>query len=266
MKLTVVGCSGSLPGPASAASCYLLEAPDGAGRVWRILLDLGSGALGPLQRYCDPRTLDAVLLSHLHPDHCLDLTGLYVLRRYHPGDGPIEPIRVWGPADVAARISAAYDPFGGQLSSAPDLSDQLSFRQWQPGEGIDVGPLHIVPVIVDHPVEAYGMRITWCRDRDAPPVVLGYSGDTDDCPGLDRIAADADLFLCEAGFVPGEAGVQGVHLTAREAGDVAARSGARQLLLTHIPPWHDPWQARAAAGEVFRGPIDLAVPGLVREL
>lgn len=88
MRLTVVGCSGSYPGPDSPASCYLLEAeaPDETGgtRTWRLLLDLGSGALGALQRYVDPLTVDAVLLSHLHADHCLDLSGYYVLRKYHP--------------------------------------------------------------------------------------------------------------------------------------------------------------------------------------
>ena len=84
MRLTVVGCSGSYPGPESPASCYLVEADDADGRTWRILLDLGSGALGALQRYADPLGIDAVFLSHLHADHCLDLCGYYVLRRYHP--------------------------------------------------------------------------------------------------------------------------------------------------------------------------------------
>jgi ribonuclease BN (tRNA processing enzyme) len=75
MRLVVVGCAGSYPGPDSPASCYLLEEQDGAGRTWRILLDLGSGALGALHRYADPLAVDAVFLSHLHPDHCMDLCG-----------------------------------------------------------------------------------------------------------------------------------------------------------------------------------------------
>jgi ribonuclease BN (tRNA processing enzyme) len=75
VRLTVVGCSGSFPQPDAAASCYLVEADDDAGRTWRVLLDLGSGALGPLQRHADLHALDAVLLSHLHPDHCIDLTA-----------------------------------------------------------------------------------------------------------------------------------------------------------------------------------------------
>ena len=108
MRLTVIGCSGSFAGPDSAASCYLVEADDAEGRTWRILLDLGSGALGPLQRYTDPASVDAIFFSHLHPDHCLDLCGYYVLRKYHPG-GALPPIPVWGPAGVAERMSRAYD-------------------------------------------------------------------------------------------------------------------------------------------------------------
>ena len=88
MRLTIVGCSGSYPGPESPASCYLLEAedrPEGpGGRTWRVLVDFGNGALGALHKYVDPLTIDAVLVSHLHADHCLDLCGYYVLRKYHP--------------------------------------------------------------------------------------------------------------------------------------------------------------------------------------
>ena len=96
MRLTVVGCSGSYPGPDSPASCYLLEQDDEDGRTWRILLDLGSGALGALHHYADPLTIDAVALSHLHPDHCLDLCGFYVLRKYHPS-GAQPRLPVYGP-------------------------------------------------------------------------------------------------------------------------------------------------------------------------
>ncbi|HET7430919.1 MAG TPA: MBL fold metallo-hydrolase, partial [Nocardioides sp.] len=107
MRLTVVGCSGSFPGPQAAASCYLVEA-DHDGRTWRILLDLGSGAYGSLQRYADPLSIDAVFLSHLHADHCLDLTGYYVVRRYHPA-GHQPRIPVWGPEGTADRMARAYD-------------------------------------------------------------------------------------------------------------------------------------------------------------
>ena len=106
MRLTVVGCSGSYPGPESAASCYLLEA-EHDGRTWRIVLDLGNGALGQLHRYADPLAIDAVLVTHLHADHCLDLCGYYVLRKYHPS-GPQPRIPVWGPEGTAERMARAY--------------------------------------------------------------------------------------------------------------------------------------------------------------
>ena len=84
MEVTIVGCSGSFAGPDSPASCYLLRA-EFEGRTWSIVLDLGNGALGNLQRHIDPLTLDAVLISHLHVDHFIDLCGLYVMLKYVPG-------------------------------------------------------------------------------------------------------------------------------------------------------------------------------------
>ena len=108
MRLTVVGCSGSLPGPRSAASCYLVE-HDG----FALVLDLGSGALGPLQSLPRPADIDAVLLSHLHADHCLDLTGLLRVAAVHPGTSPGSrcarlPVPVHGPVGTGDRIAAAY--------------------------------------------------------------------------------------------------------------------------------------------------------------
>jgi len=100
VRLTVVGCAGSFPSPDSPASCYLLEADDDEGRTWRIVLDLGSGAVGPLQRYAPLGALDAVLFSHLHPDHFIDVCALYVALHYAPG----------GPAPVPLRCTARAGP------------------------------------------------------------------------------------------------------------------------------------------------------------
>jgi ribonuclease BN (tRNA processing enzyme) len=109
VRLTVVGCSGSYPGPDSPASCYLVEAELGD-RTWRLVLDLGNGALGALHRYADPLTIDAVLLSHLHADHCIDLTSYYVLRKYHP-TGARPPIPVYGPDGTPGRLARDADVF-----------------------------------------------------------------------------------------------------------------------------------------------------------
>ena len=96
VKLTIVGCTGSFPGPGSPASCYLLTANDGE-RNWKIVLDLGSGALGAIQRYTDLEDIDAIFLTHLHPDHCMDLCGLHVAVRWKPGGWGRGRIPVWGP-------------------------------------------------------------------------------------------------------------------------------------------------------------------------
>jgi ribonuclease BN (tRNA processing enzyme) len=257
MRLTVVGCSGSYPGPDSPASCYLLEAEhdDGAGgaRTWRILLDLGSGALGALHRYADPLAIDAVFLSHLHADHCLDLCGYHVLRRYHP-DGPQPRIPVWGPPGTADRMARAYD-----LDPDPGMREEFDFRSYD-GTALSVGPFEVLPIEVEHPVHAHGLRVT------ADGRTLGYSGDTGPCAGLDAVAEDVDLLLAEASFLSGHDNPPALHLTGTEAGECATRSRARELVLTHVPPWFDPQDALAEARAAYDGPLRLARAGAVYEL
>ncbi|SDR73464.1 Ribonuclease BN, tRNA processing enzyme [Nocardioides scoriae] len=247
MRLTVVGCSGSYPGPESSASCYLVEAEHG-GRTWRILLDLGNGALGQLQRYVDAATIDGVFLSHLHADHCLDLCGYYVMRKYHP-DGAMPRIPVWGPTDTAGRMARAYD-----LEEEPGMTEEFDFVPYGT-TAIQVGPFTVTARRVVHPVTAYGLRI------EADGRVLAYSGDTGVCHGLDDTAREADVFLCEASFMEGAPNPPDLHLTGAEAGRTAAGAGSRKLVLTHVPPWHDREQVlREAQGE-YAGPAELAVPG-----
>lgn len=270
MRLVVVGCSGSFAGPDSAASCYLVEARDGAGRTWRVLLDLGSGALGPLQRVVDPADLDAVALSHLHPDHVADVSGLYVYLKYHPGSDDVPggrpgpdsgrgPMPVHGPDGTADRIAAGYG-----LEPGGSMSDQLVVHGWQSGLPVQVGPLEIVPVPVRHPVPAFGLRITGPGEQDpGRRVVLAYTGDTDTCDGVDELAAGADALLCEAAFLEHRDGLRGIHLTGRRAGEIAARARAGRLVLTHIPPWNDPADTLAEARSVYDGLIDMAATGVV---
>jgi ribonuclease BN (tRNA processing enzyme) len=252
MRLTILGCSGSFAGPGSAASCYLVEAAEARGRTWRILLDLGSGALGALQQYADADAVDAVFLSHMHPDHCLDLCGYYVMRKYHPG-GALPPIPVWGPAGVAARMTRAYD-----LANEDDMSGEFDFHEYD--GAVDVGPFRVEPIPVAHPVPAYGVRVT------AGGHSLAYTGDTGPCDALDRLALGVDLVLAEASFREDAANPPDVHLTGRQAGEVAARNGVRRLVITHVPPWYDVDEMVAQARLVHSGEVSAAVPGATYDI
>lgn len=255
MRLTVIGCSGSVPGPDSAASCYLLEVDQptsgGRPRTWRFLLDLGSGALGPLQRFLDPRDVDAVLITHLHADHFLDLSGLYVMQRFAP---PIResrpPIAVWGPAGLATRMAVAYG-----LDEDPGMSAEFQFGQWSDREPQQIGPVTVTPMVVRHPVLAFGLRIE-CGGK-----VLAYTGDTDSCPALRDLCREATLMLADAAYVDGGDDVPGVHLTAARAAKAAAEAGGvHRLILTHLPPWIDPQVSLSQARAVWPGVIDVAYP------
>jgi ribonuclease BN (tRNA processing enzyme) len=254
VRLTVVGCSGSFPGPDSPASCYLLEA-DGFGRTWRIVLDLGSGALGPLQRVVDLRAIDAVVISHLHPDHFMDLCGLYVARRYHPSVSAPAPLPVYGPAGTAERLVQAYGP-----EVAADLPSVYDIRSLSDGGTFDIGPFTLRTRLVDHPVPAFGLRI------EHNGLSLAYSGDTDSCPALVDLARDADLLLAEASYQEGRDETRGVHLTGRRAGETAREAGARRLVLTHVPVWTDSAVVVEEARQVYAGPVEAARPGAAYQL
>src|SRR5689334_13689436 len=123
MKLTIVGCAGSYPGPDSSASCYLLEAEQD-GRTWRLVIDLGNGALGQLQRYCDPRDVDAIAISHLHPDHCIDMASFAVLAKYHP-HGAYRKVPVFAPRGGEDYLGWAGGP-GGE-----DPAESSEFHVWE---------------------------------------------------------------------------------------------------------------------------------------
>ncbi len=244
MKLTVIGCSGSFPGPDSPASCYLLEAPF-EGRTFRVLLDLGSGSFGALQRHIDPRDIDAVLLSHLHADHCFDMAGLFVVSKYHPG-GTYPVIPVMAPPGAGRYLATAYGSDDGEA-----MTEQFDFRAWADGATTSLGPFTITSVRVEHPVEAYGMRIS-CDDG-----VLAYSGDTGPTPALVDLAIGADLFLCEASFLESATNPPNLHLTGAEAGDIATQAGVGRLLVTHIPAWTDRADVEADVRTTWAGSLDL---------
>jgi ribonuclease BN (tRNA processing enzyme) len=250
VKVTVIGCSGSFAGPDSSASCYLVEAPDldEKGRVWRILLDLGSGALGALHRHVDPLAIDSILISHLHADHFFDISGYYVLRKYHPS-GAQPRIPLWGPKGMKARVARAYG-----LPLDPGMNGEFEFKRLRKAV-LRIGPFEITARRVDHPIEAYGFRIE-CGGR-----VLVYSGDTAPCDALTELAKDADLLLAEAAFRDDVDNPPHVHMTGSDAATTAQKAGVGMLVLTHIPPWHDKKDAMLEAEGIYDGPVLLAAEG-----
>jgi ribonuclease BN (tRNA processing enzyme) len=243
MRLTVLGCAGSFPGPESACSAYLVEEDD-----FRLLIDFGSGSLTALQRYAGLHAVDAILLTHLHCDHMLDACTYVVVRRYDPA-GPLPPIPVYAPAGAPDRIAAAYSQEEGPVD------DVYTFYGLQPGT-FPIGPFTVTVDRVNHPVETYGVRL------ESKGRVLAYSSDTAACEPLVRLALGADLFLCEASYLDGMDNPPDLHLTGGEAGEAATKAGVGQLLLTHlVPAWGSEADTFEAASAAFSGPVEIVRPG-----
>lgn len=238
MRLTILGCSGGVPGPDSPASGYLLESGG-----TRIALDLGNGTVGTLQRFVDPCSLDAVLLTHLHPDHCADVAALTVLRKYHPNaahDGRRMPL--FAPPEGSERLAALYAASPSELADT-DLSEQYDFRP-PPVEPVRIGPFEVSAVAMNHVVPSWGFRVS------AEGRTLAYTGDTGPCDELVELARGVDVLLAEASWTDSPDAPPNVHLSGRQAAEVACEAGAGRLLLTHLLAWSDraPVLAEARAG------------------
>jgi ribonuclease BN (tRNA processing enzyme) len=249
MRVTVIGCAGSFPGPDSPASCYLLEAEG-----FRLVIDMGNGALGVLQRYAELFSIDAICLSHLHADHCVDLGAYWVARQFAP-DGARPPIPVHGPHGTAARVKPELGP-GGHPDDGHPGPPRFDFHDLAPGP-FEIGPFRLTTAHMNHPVETFGFRVEHAGWQ------LAYSADTGETDALIRLAQDVDLLLCEASFLDGQDAPPGLHLTARQAAQHAARAGAGRLVLTHLVPWNDRERSRDQASQAYRGPVSLATSGLV---
>lgn len=253
MRLTVIGSAGSFPGPGNPASCHLLE-HEGQ----RILLDLGNGAFGELQRRIDVLVDDClagVVLSHLHADHCLDMCSLHVARTYRPS-GPMPSLPVIAPRGADVRLARANG-----MADRPGMTDRFTFLDHVDGGSHRLGPFTITSARMAHPVEAYAVRV------EAGGSSITYSGDTGATDALVRLARDTDLAIFESSWTEPRAGEKprptDLHMSGREAGQHARRAGARRLLLTHVVPWADPDLVLAEARSAFDGPLELARPGSV---
>jgi ribonuclease BN (tRNA processing enzyme) len=243
MRLTVLGCAGTFPGPSGPCSGYLVE-HDG----FRLLVDLGSGALGQLQQHVGLLDVDAVYVSHLHADHCIDLVAYSYARRYHP-DGAAPVLPVYGPAGTGKRILDSYEapPSNG-------LQDVYDFREVPPGRR-EIGPFTVTTTRVNHPIECHGIRL------EAGGRSLVYSGDTGESDALVQLAQDCDLFLCEASWLHEDVNPPDIHLSGVQAGQHAAKAGVQRLVLTHVVAWTDPQAVLAEATAESGCPTELAVCG-----
>ena len=249
MRLTVLGSSGSTPTRTNPASGYLVEHVGTT--LW---MDAGTGTFMELARLTDPGQLDAVVISHMHVDHCSDLFGLYGYLAYGPTDG--------GPVPV-------YLPHGGSkmfrdFAGAGDghvFHDVLEFTEVAAPDTAQAGALLLSFGTSLHSVTANVTRI------EAGGRTLVYSGDAGPGGDLQEMASGADLLLCEAKL----SGIRdeetyAYHLTASEAGEIASWAGAGHLVLTHIPYEVDPERAIDEASTHFSGPVSYAAPGTVFEI
>ena len=246
MRLTVIGCSGSGPGPDSPASCYLVE-HDG----FRLLLDLGNGSFGTLQSFIDPGELDAIFLSHMHADHCLDVAPFVVWHRYSLRK-PRPRVPLYAPVGADRRLAIAYDDEGDPLT------DVFDFVFIGPGS-FSLGPFEVRTARTAHPIECNAIRL------EAAGRSLVYTGDTGPCDGVVELARGAHVLLAEAAHPEVEGLPSGLHLTGRQAGEHALAAGVERLLLTHVPVWVDSEVQLSAASAVFPA-ADLVATGSVYEI
>jgi ribonuclease BN (tRNA processing enzyme) len=204
-----------------------------------LLLDLGNGAFGSLVALADPAAIDAVYLSHLHADHCLDVAPFMVWHRYS-GQSTRSPVRLFAPDGADRRLALAYDVDGSPISDVFDVVP-VGVGEW------DLGPFAVRTVRTAHPVECHAVRLT------AGGRSLVYTGDTGPSVAVEELARGADVLLAEASHpdVPGLP--PALHLTGREAGELAAAAGVARLLVTHVPAWVDPEVQLAAARGAFPG-------------
>ncbi|TCC45499.1 MBL fold metallo-hydrolase [Kribbella pittospori] len=234
--LTILGTAAPYPRPDHPCSGYLLRA--GGAEVW---VDAGPGSLAELLRHTTLGALDAVWLSHLHLDHIGDLLNAYYALAY--GELPARPpLPVYAPADLRARLAGFF--------GLPDFAnDVLDLRPLSDGHLLQIKDLELTSHAVEHGCEAYALRAS------ANGHTLAYSGDCAPCAGLDAVAANADLLLCEANDpVPTP-----VHHTPAQTGDLAHRANTKHLVVTHVGPLLDPVAATSTAAEAFGGPTTQAM-------
>lgn len=248
MDLTVVGAGPSYTDrPGATGAAYLLTRGDRA-----LLLDLGQGSFTRLAGLLDPANLDAVLISHLHPDHFVDLVSLRLYLRWEPPRG--RRMRVVGPAGLADRLDALHaEPGFTAVVLDVDTLAEGTFAVGGP-DGFAVEARHVTH---DHP--SFGFRVT---RADGSGQGLVYSGDCGRAADLEPLVRSGDALLSEVSFGAGPVPADAQHLDGPAVGDLAARTGAGRVLLTHLQMGFDRDATVASVRDRYDGPVDLVDPGM----
>jgi ribonuclease BN (tRNA processing enzyme) len=241
LDVTVLGSAGSHPGVGRACSGYLVRAGG-----TNLLLDAGNGSTANLQRLVAFRDLDAVVISHRHVDHCVDLVGAFYALRFDPAFDRRIPL--YAPPEV-------FETLTGLMSgdSAMEFAEVFDHHLVADGDRVTLGAVTLTFARANHPPPSVSVRV------EAADRTLAYSGDTGGSPELVEVARGAQLFLCEATWA-GELAdrTPGLHLTGAEAGRIAREAGVGRLVLTHVAGATDRAQVLAEARATFGGPVELA--------
>jgi ribonuclease BN (tRNA processing enzyme) len=246
MRLSVLGACGAWPEAGQACSGYLLE-HDG----FRLLVDAGYATLPRLLTRASADQIDAVFISHGHPDHCADLNPL--LRARALQDDPPRPLPVYSLPGALDAVLA--------LDRPGMLTDAYVLHEFAAASSLDIGPFRAETWLLPHWVPNVGVRLT------AAGSVLAYTGDTGPSPAVQELARAADLFLAEATYIDEVPEHSRPYLSsARQVGRQAARADVGRLLLTHLWPGTDAAAARIAAGEAYHGEIGVATSDLTLDL
>jgi ribonuclease BN (tRNA processing enzyme) len=235
-SLTVLGSCGAWPEPGRACAGFLLEY-DG----FKVVLDLGYGALPQLLRHCPQGEVDAVVVTHQHPDHCVDVSALARVRYYSDA----KPIPLHSPPGVVDVLRA--------LEPNPDPASIFAIHDLAATK--EIGPFTVETVQLPHYVTNFGVRLT------APGVSVAYTGDSGPAPELQQLAQGTDLFISDATLQgPSPQSSPRYVMTATEAARGAR--GANRLLLTHFWPGSDRAVSVAEARQEFSGEVVAAEEGL----
>jgi ribonuclease BN (tRNA processing enzyme) len=259
MRLTVLGKSPSWQDAGGACSGYLIEEEGTA-----VLLDCGNGVFSKLREHIDYVDVDAVVLSHLHADHFLDLVPYSYALTYAPRQQPV-PVDRWPGTKHPARPALHVPPGAqkvfrrvvGAWGNEDLIENAFGLREYDPSEEIEIGPIRITFHEVPHFTETFAMSISSTNGSGR----IVYGADCSPTDALSDFARNADLMLLEATLPrPERTGMRG-HLTPGEAGDQGRGAGAKRLLLVHISDELDADRARDQAAEAFGGPVEVATEG-----